>query len=156
MKGRQDPKARRPRLFSDYFLTGALRVNFRSQRKPIYRTVEANFGGSSTLLSFFFNDRCWKSNSAPAPYPSPHPPSTFSSWSLVGGNWCRSRAGRSSFLGDLGSRHWANVGGELCRDLVGFWPKVHQSNLSVHVLRKSIFFSIWLRWLGISKKLVWF
>ena len=54
MKGRQDPKARRPRLFSDYFLTGTLRVNFRSQRKPIYRTVEANFGGSSTLLSFFF------------------------------------------------------------------------------------------------------
>ena len=102
MKGRQDPKARRPRLFSDYFLTGTLRVNFRSQRKPIYRTVEANFGGSSTLLSFFFfflNDRCWKSNSALGLHPPP-----FSSWSLVGDNWCRSRAGRSSFLGDVGPR----------------------------------------------------
>ena len=58
--------------------------------------------------------------------------------------------------GGRGAQAWANGGGELCRDLVGFWLKVHQSNLSVHVLRKSIFFSIWFRWLGISKKVVWF
>lgn len=72
MKGRQDPKARRPRLFSDYFLTGALRVNFRSQRKPIYRTVEANFGGSSTLLSFFLMTAAERVIPPPPSIP-PHP-----------------------------------------------------------------------------------
>lgn len=53
MKGGQDPKAPSPGLFSNYFLTSELRVNFRSQRKPIYIAVEVNFEGSYTLFSFF-------------------------------------------------------------------------------------------------------